>query len=96
VSERRILDTDTELLKARIRTKLSEAHSSVEKAVIVLKENDPRNIFSKGYAAVTDMNGNIVPDVKGIRQGDAYSIKMKDGSFTATVTEVFVKSSAEH
>ena len=86
-SERRILDSGSALLGANIRAKISEARSALEKAVILLRENDPRNIFSKGYAAVTK-DGALIPGITDIVKGEEYRIIMTDGSFTARVTEV--------
>ena len=86
-SERRILDSGYALLGANIKAKISEAKSAVDKAVIVLRENDPRNIFSKGYAAVTK-DGTVIPGTAGIVKGEEYRIIMTDGSFTARVMEV--------
>ncbi len=85
-AERRVLDSSTALLKANVRNRLSEARSRVDKAVIILKENDPRSIFSKGYAAVTK-DGAIVPGISGITAGEEYRVIMTDGSFTAKVTK---------
>ena len=85
-AERRVLDSSSALLKANVRGRLSEARSRVDKAVIILKENDPRNIFSKGYAAVTK-DGAIVPGISGINVGEEYRVMMTDGSFTARVTK---------
>ena len=86
-SERRILDSGSALLGANIRAKISEARSALDKAVILLRENDPRNIFSKGYAAIT-RDGSVVPCISDIVKGEEYRIIMTDGSFTARVTEV--------
>ena len=86
-SERRILDSGSALLGANIRAKISEARSALEKAVILLRENDPRSIFSKGYAAVTK-DGVVMPGITDIVKGEEYRIIMTDGSFTARVTEV--------
>lgn len=86
-AERRILDGGSALLSANIRSKISEARNAVDKAVIILSENDPRNIFSKGYAAVTK-NGAVVPKSADIVKGEEYRIIMTDGSFTAVVTGV--------
>ncbi len=87
-SERRVLSSALALLGANMRARLAEAASAVDKAVILLKENDPRRIFSKGYAAVTDKDGKIVPNAAGIRTGEEYDIVMSDGSFSAKVTDV--------
>ena len=86
-SERRILDSGSTLLGANIRSKISEARSALDKAVIMLTENDPRSIFSKGYAAVTK-DGEVIPGITDIVKGEEYRIIMTDGSFTARVTEV--------
>ena len=86
-AERRILDGGHALLSANMKARISNARSAVDKAVIVLRENDPRNIFSKGYAAVTK-DGAVVPGTSGIVAGNEYRIIMTDGSFTATVTSV--------
>ena len=80
-SERRVLDTGRELLRTGMKARIAESRSEVEKALIILRENDPRSIFSKGYAAVTDGSG-------GIRAGDVYKIMMNGGSFTAKAIEV--------
>lgn len=87
-SEKRILDSASALLSANIRAKISEASNAVEKALIMLRENDPRKVFSKGYAAVTDKSGKIVPNAAGIKVGEEYDIVMSDGSFSAKVTDV--------
>ena len=83
-SERRIVQSGSELLMANIRSKIAEASSVVDKAVIMLRENDPRNILSKGYAAVTDTNGAVITTVNNIVTGNEYTIRMTDGSFVAT------------
>lgn len=88
-SERQLLNSRTDLLLANIKSKISDAASMVDKAVIVLRENDPRSIFAKGYAAVTDSEGVIIPGIASVKECDSYIIKMKDGSFSATANEIF-------
>ena len=88
VSERRVLDSAAALMSANMRSRLAEASNAVDKAVIILRENDPRRVFSKGYAAVTDRNGKIVPNAAGMIIGEEYDIVMSDGSFRAKVTDV--------
>ena len=87
-AERRILDSGAALLSANMRSKIAEASGAVDKAVIILRENDPRRVFAKGYAAVTDRDGNIVPNIAGIKTGEEYDIVMSDGRFSAKVTEI--------
>ena len=87
-SERQLLNSRTDLLLANIKSKINDVASMVDKAVIVLRENDPRSIFSKGYAAVTDSEGVIIPGIASVKKGKQYIIRMKDGSFSATANEI--------
>ena len=87
-SERLLLSSRTDLLHSNMKNKISEARSSVEKAMIMIRENDPRTVFAKGYAAVTDEDGRIIPDTSGIHPGGIYEIQMRDGSFRAEVKDI--------
>lgn len=87
-AQRLLLCSRSDLLLANIKSKINESASIVDKAVIVLKENDPRQVFAKGYAAVTDDKGQIVPDISIIKEGKEYTVKMTGGSFTATASDV--------
>ena len=87
-SERLLLSSRTDLLHSNMRGKINEARSAVDKAMIMIRENDPRNIFAKGYAAVTDSEGRIIPGVESIEEGGTYTVRMRDGSFTATASDV--------
>ena len=87
-AERQLLNSRSDLLLANIRSKISEATSLVDKAIIVLKENDPRQVFAKGYAAVTDDKGNIIPEISMIKSDSEYTIRMTGGSFTATASDI--------
>ncbi len=94
-AERMLLSSRTDLLHSNMHSKVSDARSVVEKAMIMIRENDPRNVFAKGYAAVTDENGRIIPDTSGITAGSTYTIQMRDGSFSAEVTEISRKDSSD-
>ena len=87
-NERLLLSGRTDLLYSNMKNKVNEARRAVERASILISENDPRNIFSKGYAAVTDGDGRIIPDTAGITPGEDYTVKMRDGSFTARAIEI--------
>ena len=87
-SERMILTSRTDLLYSNMKGKLENARREVDKAMIMIRENDPRSIFAKGYAAVTDQEGRIVPDTSGISAGSVYTVKMHNGHFKAEVLEV--------
>ena len=87
-AERQLLNSRKDLLLANIKSKISEANSLVDKSIIILRENDPRSVFAKGYAAVTDRDGKIVPSVSSVKQGSTYTVRMRDGSFKAAVTDI--------
>ena len=87
-AQRQLLNSRSDLLLANIKAKISEYKSVVDKAVIILKENDPRSVFSKGYAAVTDSDGNIIPDTASVKDGESYIIRMRDGSFRALASDI--------
>ena len=54
----------------------------------MLRESDPRNVLSKGYAAVTDKSGAVIATVKDVKPGDDYIVRMTDGSFVAKAVEI--------
>ena len=89
-AERRVLGTARELMSANMRAKIADARSAVDKAVILLKENDPRSIFEKGYAAVTRADGSIVAAAGDIKENEEYIVMMNGGSFTAEAENVLL------
>lgn len=82
-AERILLESRMDLLYSNMKGKITQTRSDVDRAMIMIRENDPRNIFAKGYAAVTDQDGTIIPDTETVRIGQDYTIRMRDGSFTA-------------
>lgn len=83
-SEKELLGSKVELLFTNIRNKISDANNTIEKAMIVINENNPQNIFNKGYAAVLE-KGSIIGDIKDIKLDNEYDIKLKNGQFSAKV-----------
>ncbi len=88
ISERRFVQGISDLLMANVKAKIGAARSAIDKSVITLRENDPRNILSKGYASVTDTSGNVISTVKAVKTGDDYVVRMSDGSFVAKALEI--------
>lgn len=82
-SERNMLKSITALLHSNMTNKTQQARNNIEKALISLRENDPRNIFAKGYSAVLDDDERIISSLDKISIGSTYRIRMKDGSFAA-------------
>lgn len=48
----------------------------------------PQHQLDKGYAVVTDSEGNLVSEAEGLRPGQALDIRMKDGKVTAEVQKI--------
>ena len=67
-------------IKNSIERLVQEYDSELSKALIVLKENDPRQILNKGFALVTEESGKPVVSSKKLSKGKKYMITMKDGS----------------
>ncbi len=49
---------------------------------------DPLRVLQRGYAAVYDTNGEILPSAKQIQVQDTICIRMQDGSITAKVEKI--------
>ena len=84
-SERNLLESRTDLLYSNMKARINEARSIVEKAVISIQENNPENVFNKGYAAILDDNGMIISSVDMARENEEYTLRLKDGSLRAKV-----------
>lgn len=85
ISERRAVEDSMRLLSSEIRGKIRQLKMEVDKSVLVLRENNPQKIFSKGYAAVTDSDGKIISHVSAMSKGEQYEIIMNGGSAEVTV-----------
>ncbi len=67
-----------------IERKLS-VYTALQEKLIQL---DPLRILGRGYAAVYDKNGDILPSAKQIQVQDTIHIRMQDGSITAKVEKI--------
>lgn len=83
--ERNNIKIQREHLIHAMSGKIREMKLNIDKAVITLKENNPTNVLSKGYALVTK-NDIVVSDMSNIALGEIYTIVMADGSFEAKTT----------
>ena len=83
--ERNNIKIQREHLIHTMRGKIREMKLNIDKAVITLKENNPTNVLSKGYALVTK-NDKVVSGMSNIALDEIYTITMADGSFEAKTT----------
>ena len=84
-SERNLLESRTDLLYSNMKARINETRSIVDKAVISIQENNPENVFKKGYAAILDNNGMIISSVENAALNEEYSVILKDGKLRAKV-----------
>lgn len=87
-SERALLQSRADLLYSNMSGKVRDSRNAVEKALISLNENNPENVFSKGYSAVMSEDGIVLGNIDKIEIGEEYKVKMKDGSFKAKAVSV--------
>lgn len=83
--ERNNIKIQREHLIHAMSGKIREMKLNIDKAVITLKENNPTNVLSKGYALVTK-NDKVVSGMSNIAFDEIYTITMADGSFEAKTT----------
>ena len=95
LSERRMLDARSDLLRLNMKKKLDSTRHAIERSELLLREGDPRRVFDRGFAAVLNPEGRIIPEIGGITAGDSYVIRMKNGSFTAVAGEIRIHQEGE-
>lgn len=83
--ERNNIKIQREHLIHAMSGKIREMKLNIDKAVITLKENNPTNVLSKGYALVSK-NDKVVSSMSNIALDEIYTITMADGSFEAKTT----------
>lgn len=83
--ERNNIKIQREHLIHAMNGEIREMRLRIDKAVIALKENNPTNVLSKGYALVTK-NDKVISDMSNIALDEIYTIVMADGSFEAKTT----------
>ena len=67
-------------IESAIMTFVRDKESEIATNLIVLKENDPRNVLAKGFALVSGEEGRPVTSAKNLAKGNKYVITMTDGS----------------
>ncbi len=84
-AEQRTVEGLLNLLQSNMRNKLLEVKMQVERAALLIRENDPLNILNKGYSAVINTDGSIVSSIDSIEVGNDYYVQMRNGKFLAEV-----------
>lgn len=63
-----------------MREKLRRETEEVNKSILILKENDPRNVLAKGFAVISGDNGHPITSVENLLKGEKYKITLTDGN----------------
>ena len=67
-------------IESTVISRIRDKENELAAQLIVLKENDPRNVLSKGFALVTEEAGKPITSAKKLAKGKKYVITMTDGS----------------
>lgn len=92
---RELLKTQTELLNAAAKNKLQSARHDMEKMLISLEENNPKNILGKGYSLLSGDEGRIISSVSDVIMGSDYTLSLNDGDIKVRALEL-LKNTSEH
>jgi exodeoxyribonuclease VII large subunit len=76
-------------LRARMERFLTHERDLVERAMLRLDERSPLNILARGYAIVSDTDGNMVRGVEAVAPGDLIGVRFSRGRLEAEVRKKF-------
>lgn len=83
---------ETELLAAElqrsVKERLKERAEELERTKIMLDAADPERLVRRGYAIITDEQGNAVTGTASLQQGQALTIRLADGSVLTEIKEI--------
>ena len=85
--KRQRLDICEDKLSAVSRLRISEWRGSLERLASKLDALSPLSVLSRGYGAVYGSDGEVVTSVEGVKTGDTVSVRLKDGSIKAKITD---------
>lgn len=83
----RMLEGVGERLDRNFEVIFSGVRHSLDKIEGIMRERNPYRPLEKGYAFVTDSSGHIVKSVSELSVGESISLKLSDGSASASVTD---------
>lgn len=71
-------------MDADIKRRIYEYRTQLEKCKLILEENNPENILSKGYSIVENEQGRVISSASDFVPGRSYKLIFKDGSVVFT------------
>lgn len=84
--QRQVLDELALVLRERALHHIMVKGERLRSRHLQLKLLDPLRTLDRGFALVTDGEGRIVRDIAAISAGDSIGVRLRDGSFPATVS----------
>ena len=58
-----------------------------------LEALSPLSVLSRGYAMVSDTDGNMITNAASLKVGDAVDLRFSDGSARAEITKINTEKS---
>ena len=71
-------------MDADIHRRLNEYRYQLDKYKLILEENNPANILSKGYTILETDDGKVISSAEDFIPGRSYKLNFKDGSVIFT------------
>jgi exodeoxyribonuclease VII large subunit len=81
-------DTQKEQMQKQLETLLNRHAALMDQYRLVLEHLNPKSIMRRGYAAVTNIKGELITSTATIKANDPLTLVMQDGTANATVTKV--------
>lgn len=86
------LELQIDLLKRSVLDRVKERADGLEKTRIMLEAADPDRIVQRGYAIVTDRNGEPVTSAAMLDPGSGITVRLKDGIVESEVRKVIMEN----
>ena len=87
-AETRLLQSTRQRLLIQGRHLLSTATQALAGQRLLVAAYDPSRRLAQGWSIVSDASGNVIRSLSGVALGDEVRVRVSDGSFASTVTEV--------
>ncbi len=78
-------------MQSALRSILTAAEHRMEKLSLILEENNPKNILTKGYSIMQTPTGEVISSISALEVGGEYEIALKDGAVKVKATEIYTR-----
>ena len=91
MSERQTLDALRERAFRGARERVTSERMALSRMKITLSALDPSAVLERGYAIVSDRDGVALDGISGMKPGELYNIRMRDGDADARIEAIHEK-----